>query len=68
MDTTAEGIEAPEQLAELETLGCAEGQGFLFSQARPAGAVADMLARGGANRERGGVSALSGSRRVGKGA
>ena len=48
MDTTAEGIEAPEQLAQLKALGCAEGQGFLFSQARPVGDVPDMLARGGA--------------------
>jgi len=48
MDTTAEGIETPEQLAQLEALGCAEGQGFLFSQARPVGDVAEMLARGGA--------------------
>ena len=48
MDTTAERIEMPEQLAHLESLGCAEGQGFLFSQARPASEVPDMLARGGA--------------------
>ena len=48
MDTTAEGIETPGQLAQLEALGCAEGQGFLFSQARPVGDVPDMLARGGA--------------------
>jgi EAL domain-containing protein (putative c-di-GMP-specific phosphodiesterase class I) len=48
MDTTAEGIETPAQLAHLEALGCAEGQGFLFSPARPAGDVSDMLARGGA--------------------
>jgi diguanylate cyclase (GGDEF)-like protein/PAS domain S-box-containing protein len=47
MDTTAEGIETREQLANLEALACAEGQGFLFSQARPAAAVADMLSRGG---------------------
>ena len=48
MDATAEGIETPGQLAQLEALGCGEGQGFLFSQARPVGDVPDMLARGGA--------------------
>jgi EAL domain-containing protein (putative c-di-GMP-specific phosphodiesterase class I) len=41
------GIETPEQLAHLETLGCAEGQGFLFSPARPAADVPEMLERGG---------------------
>jgi diguanylate cyclase (GGDEF)-like protein/PAS domain S-box-containing protein len=46
MDTTAEGIETSEQLAHLRGLGCAEGQGFLFSRARPAREVSDMLTRG----------------------
>jgi len=34
LTTVAEGIETPEQLAELRELGCSHGQGFLF--ARPA--------------------------------
>jgi diguanylate cyclase (GGDEF)-like protein len=36
LETIAEGIERPEQLAELRRLGCNRGQGFLF--ARPMGA------------------------------
>lgn len=32
LDVTAEGIETPEQLAELRKLGCELGQGYLFSK------------------------------------
>jgi diguanylate cyclase (GGDEF)-like protein len=32
MDVTAEGVETPEQLARLKTLGCEMGQGYLFSR------------------------------------
>jgi diguanylate cyclase (GGDEF)-like protein/PAS domain S-box-containing protein len=38
---TAEGIETGEELACLRTIGCEQGQGFLFSKARP---QADLLA------------------------
>jgi diguanylate cyclase (GGDEF)-like protein/PAS domain S-box-containing protein len=43
MDTTAEGIETAEQFTHLATLGCTEGQGYLFSPARPVRDVPDML-------------------------
>jgi len=45
LSTTAEGVETPEQLAELRTLGCERAQGHLFAEPRPAGAVtaADRL-------------------------
>jgi diguanylate cyclase (GGDEF)-like protein len=33
MSVTAEGIETPQQLGQLRELGCAFGQGFLFSEA-----------------------------------
>ncbi len=36
---TSEGIETAEQLAELKTLGCDQGQGFLFSRPLPKSAV-----------------------------
>ena len=36
MSTTAEGIETPEQLAALRSLGCDLGQGYLFSRPVPA--------------------------------
>jgi diguanylate cyclase (GGDEF)-like protein len=32
MDVTAEGVETPEQLAQLKVLGCEMGQGYLFSR------------------------------------
>jgi diguanylate cyclase (GGDEF)-like protein len=32
MDVTAEGVETPEQLAQLKALGCEFGQGYLFSR------------------------------------
>jgi diguanylate cyclase (GGDEF)-like protein len=32
MDVTAEGVETPEQLAQLKALGCEMGQGYLFSR------------------------------------
>jgi len=32
MDVTAEGVETLEQLAQLKTLGCECGQGYLFSK------------------------------------
>jgi diguanylate cyclase (GGDEF)-like protein/PAS domain S-box-containing protein len=44
--TTAEGVETPRQLALLMAEGLAEVQGHLFSPARPAVEIAEML-RGG---------------------
>jgi EAL domain-containing protein (putative c-di-GMP-specific phosphodiesterase class I) len=42
---TAEGVETEEELACLKAEGCNEGQGFLFSKARPQADVLEMLAR-----------------------
>jgi diguanylate cyclase (GGDEF)-like protein len=43
LETTAEGIENDEQLAALDADGCLEGQGYLFSEAVPAGKVQSLL-------------------------
>jgi diguanylate cyclase (GGDEF)-like protein/PAS domain S-box-containing protein len=40
----AEGIETGEQLDYLKTLGCHEGQGYLFSRPLPAGGLAAFMA------------------------
>jgi EAL domain-containing protein (putative c-di-GMP-specific phosphodiesterase class I) len=42
---TAEGVETPEELACLKAEGCNEGQGFLFSKARPQTEVLELLAK-----------------------
>ncbi len=47
METTAEGIETPEQLAHLRADGCTEAQGFLISRPRPADEVHELIARHG---------------------
>ncbi len=36
MDSTAEGVETQQQADILQSMGCTEMQGYLFSQARPA--------------------------------
>ena len=41
--TTAEGVETPEQLDLLRKLGCTQMQGWLFSAARPALEIRQML-------------------------
>ena len=46
--TTAEGVETAEQLERLRIEGCTEVQGFLFSAARPAAELSDLLVRFGA--------------------
>jgi EAL domain-containing protein (putative c-di-GMP-specific phosphodiesterase class I) len=43
LSVTAEGIEHPAQLERLVDLGCDLGQGFLFGQPQPAGALSDSL-------------------------
>jgi len=44
METTAEGVENSEQLAELRLQGCSSVQGYLFSKPVDAAAVLDALA------------------------
>jgi diguanylate cyclase (GGDEF)-like protein len=43
MTTTAEGVETPQQRDMLRTLGCTEMQGYLFSPAKPATEVRQLL-------------------------
>ncbi len=45
LDAIAEGIETPEQLAQLRALGCDIGQGYWFAKPLPAPAAAQLLAR-----------------------
>jgi diguanylate cyclase (GGDEF)-like protein/PAS domain S-box-containing protein len=42
----AEGVETNQQLAVLKGLGCASGQGFLWSRARPAAEVDELIRTG----------------------
>ena len=46
--TTAEGVETRDQLDWLRAEGCNQVQGFLFSAAKPASEIGDLLARFGA--------------------
>jgi diguanylate cyclase (GGDEF)-like protein/PAS domain S-box-containing protein len=43
--TTVEGIETPEQMRQVASQGCTEGQGYLFSPPRPAADIPAMLAQ-----------------------
>ena len=45
IETTAEGIETPEQLELVRRAGCTEMQGYLASPPRPAAEAADLIAR-----------------------
>ena len=45
ISTTAEGVETEEQLLRLVDEGCTQVQGYLFSEARPAHELADLLKR-----------------------
>jgi diguanylate cyclase (GGDEF)-like protein/PAS domain S-box-containing protein len=46
MKVTAEGIETPEQLQVVETLGCELGQGYFFSRPLPALEATKAIAKG----------------------
>lgn len=41
--TTAEGVETDDQLRELESVGCSQMQGYLFSKARPGAELCEFL-------------------------
>src|ERR1700674_1937375 len=45
MRTTAEGVETPQQMRQVQALGCTEMQGFLFSRPQPLDAVTRLLVR-----------------------
>lgn len=45
MTTTAEGVEWESQRHELKSLGCSEMQGYLFSPARPAHDIRELLSK-----------------------
>ncbi len=47
MESTAEGVEENEQLAELRSHGCSAVQGFLFSEPLSGDAVDLLLGKGG---------------------
>ncbi|MBN8942520.1 MAG: PAS-domain containing protein [Rhizobiales bacterium] len=45
IETTAEGVETPEQLAIVRACGCTEIQGYLISAPRPAADALDLIGR-----------------------
>jgi EAL domain-containing protein (putative c-di-GMP-specific phosphodiesterase class I) len=45
LTTTAEGIESPDQLANLRESECTQGQGYLFGRAIPADEIPALLHR-----------------------
>jgi diguanylate cyclase (GGDEF)-like protein len=49
LTTVAEGIETTEQAAELQTLGCGIGQGYLFARPLPPAELIEMLAAASAS-------------------
>jgi diguanylate cyclase (GGDEF)-like protein len=50
MISTAEGVETQQQLETLQTMGCTEMQGYLFSRARPAAEVGQFFSANGATK------------------
>src|SRR5271155_2752205 len=51
MTTTAEGVETQQQMELLRALGCGEMQGYLFSPAKPAADIKQLLISRSARRE-----------------
>jgi diguanylate cyclase (GGDEF)-like protein len=47
MISTAEGVETQQQLEKLQSVGCTEMQGYLFSRARPAAEIVRMFLQDG---------------------
>jgi EAL domain-containing protein (putative c-di-GMP-specific phosphodiesterase class I) len=45
LDTVAEGVETPQQLEHLRSLGYTLGQGYLFSRPLPPDQITDLLTR-----------------------
>ena len=46
MTSTAEGVETREQMEVLQSIGCTEMPGYLFSKARPAGEIRQFFTQG----------------------
>jgi EAL domain-containing protein (putative c-di-GMP-specific phosphodiesterase class I) len=46
MASTAEGVETQQQLEMLQSIGCTEMQGYLFSRARPASEIKQFFDQG----------------------
>jgi diguanylate cyclase (GGDEF)-like protein len=46
MTSTAEGVETQQQMDVLQSIGCTEMQGYLFSHARPANEIRQFFAQG----------------------
>jgi len=49
MASTAEGVETQQQLEMLQSIGCTEMQGYLFSRARPANEIRQFFGEGPAS-------------------
>ena len=49
MASTAEGVETQQQLEVLQSIGCTEMQGYLFSRAKPASEIRQFFGEGPAN-------------------
>ena len=60
MTTTAEGVETQQQMELLRALGCSEMQGYLFSPAKPAAEIRQLLF---SHRERSGAATLRPARK-----
>jgi diguanylate cyclase (GGDEF)-like protein/PAS domain S-box-containing protein len=51
MTSTAEGVETQQQLEMLQSVGCTEMQGYLFSRARPAGEIRQFFTPNSASKK-----------------